>query len=47
VLTDEFEASSSFLFDIDVLPSDSFFGKDNANMKIIDTIFEIKTLTRD
>jgi hypothetical protein len=29
------------------LPSDSFFGKDNATMKIIDAIFVIKTLTRD
>jgi hypothetical protein len=47
VLTDEFEASSSFRFDIDVLPSDSFFGKDNTKMKIIDAIFVIKTLTRD
>jgi hypothetical protein len=47
VSTDEFEASSRFRFDIDVLPSDSFFGKDNAIMKIIDAIFVIKTLTRD
>ena len=47
MLTDEFEASSSFRFDIDVLPSDSFFGKDNTKMKIIDAIFVIKTLTRD
>ena len=29
------------------MPSDSFFGKDNATMKIIDAIFVIKTLTSD
>jgi hypothetical protein len=47
VLTDEFEASSRYYFDINVLPSNAYFGKVNAKTKIIDAIFVIKMLTRD